>query len=180
MLEAARACHDEGVGLRIDDEQQRRVGDGGPDEPGAGLVDGEPQIGDGVGDGTRSSRIGQFRASRCSGGFAVPVLRELLFGDGASALPGPQTAHAQGRCGYGPRLPLLVVSPFAKKNYVDHTLTDQTSVLRFIEDNWLGGERVGGGSFDAIAGPITGMFDFAHPDARPYLLNDSTGVVVKH
>jgi len=101
-------------------------------------------------------------------------------GDGASALAGPQTAHAQGRCGYGPRLPLLVVSPFAKKNYVDHTLTDQTSVIRFIEDNWLGGERVGGGSFDSIAGPITGMFDFAHPDARPYLLNDSTGVVVKH
>jgi phospholipase C len=100
-------------------------------------------------------------------------------GDGAFALPGPQTAHAQGRCGYGPRLPLLVVSPFAKKNYVDHTLTDQTSVLRFIEDNWLGGERVGGGSFDSIAGPMTGIFDFAHPDARPYLLNESTGVVVK-
>lgn len=100
-------------------------------------------------------------------------------GDGSTALPGPQTAHAQGRCGYGPRLPLLVVSPFARKNYVDHTLTDQTSVLRLIEDNWLGGERVGGGSFDAIAGPMTGMFDFAHPDARPYLLNDSTGVVVK-
>jgi len=101
-------------------------------------------------------------------------------GDGASALAGPQTAHAQGRCGYGPRLPLLVVSPFAKKNYVDHTLTDQTSVIRFIEDNWLSGERVGGGSFDSIAGPMTGMFDFAHPDSRPYLLNDSTGVVVKH
>lgn len=100
-------------------------------------------------------------------------------GDGSSALPGPQIDHAQGRCGYGPRLPLVVVSPFARQNYVDHTLTDQTSVLRFIEDNWLGGERVGGGSFDAIAGPITGMFDFQHSNPKQYLLHESTGVVVK-
>ena len=47
-------------------------------------------------------------------------------------------AHAQGRCGYGPRLPLLVISPYAKQNYVDHTVMDQSSVIRFIEDNWLG------------------------------------------
>jgi phospholipase C len=100
-------------------------------------------------------------------------------GDGSTALPGPKTAHAQGRCGYGPRLPLLVVSPYAKQNYVDHTLTDQTSVLRFIEDNWLDGERVGHGSFDQIAGPITGMFDFKHPNPKQYILDDSTGLVVK-
>jgi phospholipase C len=100
-------------------------------------------------------------------------------GDGSTALPGPKTTHAQGRCGYGPRLPLLVVSPYARRNYVDHTLTDQTSVLRFIEDNWLGGERVGGGSFDAIAGPITGMFDFKHPDAAPLILKESTGEAVE-
>jgi phospholipase C len=67
---------------------------------------------------------------------------------------------AQGRCGYGTRLPLLVVSPFAKKNYVDHTLTDQSSVLRFVEDNWLGGERIQtGGSFDTIAGTIQNMMN---------------------
>lgn len=100
-------------------------------------------------------------------------------GDGSTALPGPHTDHAQGRCGYGPRLPLLVVSPYARQNYVDHTLTDQTSVLRFIEDNWLDGERVGGGSFDAIAGPMTGMFDFKHSNAKQFILQDSTGVVVK-
>lgn len=98
-------------------------------------------------------------------------------GNGASALPGPQTAHAQGRCGYGPRLPLLIVSPYSKKNYVDHTLTDQTSIIHFIEDNWLHGQRVGHGSFDAISGPLTGMFDFQHPDATPYLLNPLTGLV---
>ncbi len=100
-------------------------------------------------------------------------------GDGATALPGPNTAHAQGRCGYGPRLPLLVVSPFARRNFVDHTLTDQTSILRFIEDNWLGGARVGNGSFDAIAGVLTGMFDFQHPDAGKYILDESTGLLVE-
>ena len=100
-------------------------------------------------------------------------------GNGETALAGPGVAHAQGRCGYGPRLPLLVISPFARRNYVDHTLTDQTSILRFIEDNWLNGERVGSGSFDAIAGSITGIFDFAHPDAKRYILNESTGTVVE-
>jgi phospholipase C len=99
-------------------------------------------------------------------------------GDGSTALPGPAVDHAQGRCGYGPRLPLLVISPFARRNFVDHSLTDQTSVLRFIEDNWLHGERVGGGSFDAIAGSLNAMFDFAHPDARPYILDPTSGRVV--
>jgi phospholipase C len=100
----------------------------------------------------------------------------------ATALPGvnPKTLHAQGRCGYGPRLPLLVISPLAKRNYVDHKLTDQTSILRFIEDNWLGGERIGQGSFDALAGSIDTMFDFSHPAplfGSEYILNPSTGEV---
>jgi phospholipase C len=53
-----------------------------------------------------------------------------------------------------------VVSPWARRNFVDHTVTDQTSVLRFIEDNWLGGTRIGQGSFDALANSITQMLDF--------------------
>ncbi len=65
-----------------------------------------------------------------------------------------------GRCGYGQRLPLLVLSPHAKSGYVDHTLTDQTSILRFIEDNWNLG-RIGGSSFDAKAGSLINMFEFA-------------------
>src|SRR5499426_4525971 len=62
------------------------------------------------------------------------------------------------RCGYGPRLPLLVISPYAKKNYVSHVLTDQTSILRFIEDNWLGGQRLSAISFDNVAGSLADMF----------------------
>ena len=67
-------------------------------------------------------------------------------GTGDAALPGvnPALAHAQGRCGYGPRLPFLVISPFSRPNFVDHTLTAQVSAIRFIEDNWLGGTRIAG------------------------------------
>src|SRR5262249_7803699 len=66
----------------------------------------------------------------------------------ATPLNGTSAPAQWGRCGYGTRMPLLVISPFAKRNFVDHTLTDQSSVLRFIEDNWLSGERIQpGGSF---------------------------------
>ncbi len=109
---------------------------------------------------------------------------DALTGTGAcgngtdSALPGISGPHAQGRCGYGPRLPLLVISPWAKQNYVDHTMTDQTSIMRFIEDNWLEGQRIGNGSFDAIAGTVNGMFDFSQRGGnnRPFFLDENTGV----
>jgi len=91
-------------------------------------------------------------------------------------LPGVKGMPVNGRCGYGPRLPLLVVSPYARANFVDHTLTDQTSILRFIEDNWLGGQRIGGGSFDQIAGTINKMFDFKKGENGTLLLDPNTGL----
>ncbi|HEY1613784.1 MAG TPA: alkaline phosphatase family protein [Rhizomicrobium sp.] len=86
-----------------------------------------------------------------------------------------QTGAYPDRCGYGPRLPLLILSPFARRNFVDHALTDQTSIIRFVEDNWALG-RIGNQSMDALAGSLDGMFDFAHPDARPFLLDQHTGM----
>jgi phospholipase C len=96
-------------------------------------------------------------------------------------LPGPNSAGAavQGRCSPGVRTPLLVISPWAKPNFVDHTFTMQTSVMRFIEDNWSLGQ-VGGGSYDAIVNPITNMFNFT-PTTPPItttpLLSPVTGLV---
>ncbi|VAX12025.1 Acid phosphatase [hydrothermal vent metagenome] len=80
------------------------------------------------------------------------------------------------RCGYGPRQPLLLVSPWAKVNYVDHSITDQTSILRFIEDNWKLG-RIGDDSFDAKAGSLENMFDFSdhHGKAPRLFLNPEQG-----
>ena len=86
------------------------------------------------------------------------------------------TGAYQDRCGYGPRLPFLVISPYAKVNFVDHKITDQTSIIRFIEDNW-GLGRIGNQSFDAKAGSLMNMFDFAalghHADKL--LSNPSSG-----
>jgi phospholipase C len=91
----------------------------------------------------------------------------------------PQAGAYLDRCGYGTRLPLLVVSPYAKQNYVDHAITDTTSVLRFIEDNWNLG-RLGSQSFDALAGSLDGLFDFTDTPrpGRELILSDSTGTVV--
>jgi phospholipase C len=71
---------------------------------------------------------------------------------------------------------MLIISPFAKANYVDSQLTDQTSILRFIEDNWLSGTRIGNGSFDALAGPLTSMLDFDHHNNGKLILDPTTGI----
>ena len=106
--------------------------------------------------------------------------RDALNGAGKCGnVPAGSTAYPD-RCGYGPRQPLLVISPYAKLNYVDHTLTDQTSVLKFIEDNWQLG-RIGDQSFDARAGSIGNMFDFSPEGKRApkVFLDPETGLVVK-
>jgi phospholipase C len=95
-----------------------------------------------------------------------------------TAKPTTQGPYAD-RCGYGPRLPLLVISPYSKPNHVDHTRTDQTSVLKFIEDNWFAG-RIGDASFDARAGGIWDMFNFWWPRAGSVTLDPKTGAVVRH
>ena len=101
--------------------------------------------------------------------------------------PSPQAtaplAGQQGRCGFGPRMPLLLISPFAKQNYVDHNLSDQASMINFIEYNWrlpaISGsadqvlatqDRASGVPFD-----IAGMFDFRGPRDRRLILDPVTG-----
>ncbi|MCW2598680.1 MAG: phosphoesterase [Frankiales bacterium] len=91
---------------------------------------------------------------------------------------GTSLSGQQGRCGYGPRLPLLLISPWAKRNAVDHTVTDQSSITRFVQDNWSL-PRIDG-SFATVAGPLTGMLDLskAHgeaPNADPFLLDPVSG-----
>jgi phospholipase C len=87
------------------------------------------------------------------------------------------------RCGFGPRLPLVVISPYTRENYVSSNLTDQASVTNFIEDNWLGGQRLPNGSYDAISGSLDapgGVLDFhTKPHFNPVILNPTTGEIVK-
>jgi phospholipase C len=81
----------------------------------------------------------------------------------------------QDRCGPGPRLPLLVISPYAKSDYIDSTPTEQASITAFIEDNWQTG-RLGDSSFDQRAGSLDAMFDFAATSGRRVILS-SRGTV---
>jgi phospholipase C len=97
----------------------------------------------------------------------------------------PSAGAIPSRCGYGPRLPFLVISAWAKTNFVDHNVTDQTSSLRFIEDNW-GLQSIdepekpaGQGSFDRLAGSVMNMFDFDNePNSRRLILDPLSGQLV--
>ena len=99
--------------------------------------------------------------------------QDALTGTGTCGSKAPMGGY-QDRCGYGPRLPLLVISPFSKVNAVDHSTTDQTSILRLIEDNW-GTNRVGDSSYDELAGSMSGLFDFNHPKAKRLFLDPQSG-----
>jgi phospholipase C len=92
-------------------------------------------------------------------------------GTGTASL-GVNGAPVNGRCGPGTRIPFVVISPWAKVNYVDHTAISQASISRFIEDNWLASHRLGGGSFDATAGSIVNMFNFSGAGNNPTLFID--------
>ncbi len=81
-----------------------------------------------------------------------------------------------GRCGPGTRTPFIVISPYARQNFIDSTFISQASIVRFIEDNWLGGKRIGNGSHDAVAGDIRSMFDFtSSPRTGTLLLDNNNG-----
>jgi phospholipase C len=80
-----------------------------------------------------------------------------LTGAGACGT-GTPLAGQNGRCGLGGRQPLLVISPWSKTNFVDHSLTNQASVTKFIEQNW--GLPSIAGSFDSGSGSLFHMFRF--------------------
>jgi phospholipase C len=82
-------------------------------------------------------------------------------------------APSLGRCRYGRRLPLLLISPDARVNFVEHSVTDQTSVIRYIENRWLNGKRLGKGSIDAIARSLRNMFDFSRSKPGPTIFLDT-------
>jgi phospholipase C len=75
---------------------------------------------------------------------------------------------------------MLVISPWAKQNFIDHTFTDQTSVIKFIEENW-GVGQLGDSAFEPLSGSgdLMSMFDFNANDQRApaILLNDQTGEI---
>jgi len=110
---------------------------------------------------------------------ASPIRNHSSTAEDAAICSGepPRLGSYQARCGYGPRLPLLVISPFAKRNFVAHNVTDQSSILRFIEDNW-GLGRIRDHSFDAIAGSLLPMFSFEERRHITLILDPASGAIV--
>ena len=98
-----------------------------------------------------------------------------LTGTNQCGTSGTHLGGEQGRCGFGPRSPLLVVSPCAKTNYVDHTLVNQASVTKWIEDNW--GLPTITNSFDATSGTLNNMMDFQNCSNAKVYLASATGQV---
>jgi phospholipase C len=103
--------------------------------------------------------------------------------------PSPQTAAPlagqQGRCGFGPRQPLLVISPFARTNHVDHALSDQASVINLVEYNWQL-PSIAGSADQVLAGnssqpfDLAGLFNFGGDRSHRLFLDPSTGQPPRH
>jgi phospholipase C len=84
--------------------------------------------------------------------------------------------------GYGLRVPGLVISPYAKKGYIDHHVLSFDAYLKFIEDDFLGGQRLNpktDGRPDSrpdvrenakILGNLTEDFNFNQKPRKPFLL----------
>jgi phospholipase C len=121
--------------------------------------------------------------------FSQDAINDAISGNpaastGSCGKPGAGvTITIQDRCGFGVRMPFLLISPYAKPNYVDHSLNDTTSVLRFIEYNWGLGAIGDPQSFDVLAsGTVLGMFDFDRKhgedrdaDSHKLILDPTTG-----
>jgi phospholipase C len=103
---------------------------------------------------------------------------DQLNGAGKCGTVTAESPERKDRCGVGPRLPLLVISPWARRNYVDGTFTEQSSITKFIEENWNLG-KIGAGSLDVDSGTLQNMFDFSRSGSRSpaILLNDETGEI---
>ena len=68
------------------------------------------------------------------------------------------------RWGPGTRVPAIIISPYAKKGYVDHTQYDTTSILKLIEDRWGLAPL---GTRDAVANGLANAFDFTQAPTAP-------------
>jgi phospholipase C len=97
------------------------------------------------------------------------------------------------RNGYGLRVPGLVISPYARHGYIDHQTLSSDAYLKFIEDDFLDGDRLDPATDgrpdsrpdvredEPVLGDLTADFDFAQAPRRPVLLptnppTDSPGI----
>ncbi|GAA4815142.1 phosphocholine-specific phospholipase C [Streptomyces ziwulingensis] len=83
------------------------------------------------------------------------------------------TRYAEGHYGLGPRVPMLVVSPWSTGGYVCSETFDHTSILRFMERRFGVREPNISPWRRAICGDLTAAFDFSRENSRPARLPDT-------
>jgi len=104
---------------------------------------------------------------------------------GSGKALGPGANGQQGRCGFSSRLPMMLISPCAAPDTVDHDISDQASIINFIEYNWSLDPITG--SFDQVlAGKdkaegipfdLAGLFDFSNCNVPAVQLDPATGEI---
>ena len=72
--------------------------------------------------------------------------------------------------GYGFRVPGILVSPYARRGYIDNTQLDFTSILKFIEENWDVAPLT---MRDTNANNFLEAFDFNQPPRKPYFISST-------
>lgn len=87
----------------------------------------------------------------------------------ASAEPTEAPDLMQRPYGLGPRVPMLVISPWSRGGWVNSQVFDHTSVIRFMERRFGVMEPNISPWRRAVCGDLTGAFDFANPDPAPFL-----------
>ena len=72
------------------------------------------------------------------------------------------------RFGLGPRVPLLIISPYAKRGYVSHTVYEQSSMLKFVERRYQLGSLT---ARDGAASDLLDSFDFSQRPQAPMIVS---------
>jgi phospholipase C len=93
---------------------------------------------------------------------------------GASSVDTAGELYGSEPVGLGPRVPMLVISPWSRGGWVDSELFDHTSVIRFLEARFGVHEPNISPWRRAVCGDLTSVFDFARPDRRPKALPDAS------
>ncbi|MFB0630620.1 phosphocholine-specific phospholipase C [Streptomyces sp. AB3(2024)] len=107
-------------------------------------------------------------ASSAWGLSTADVTRDLYAGS---------AGYAAGPYGLGPRVPMIVVSPWSKGGYVCSETFDHTSVIRFMEKRFGVQEPNISPWRRAVCGDLTSAFDFTKADASPAALPSTAGYV---
>ena len=94
----------------------------------------------------------------------VPAVKASM---GASNVDVTGESYGQEPVGLGPRVPMLVVSPWTRGGWVNSQVFDHTSVIRFLETRFGVMEPNISPWRRSVSGDLTSVFEFGHPDRSP-------------